>query len=155
MSDLVIRPTKKFIRIGYWTVFVLCCLAVGLYVNRFSDQPAWLLVLPALLFLIPIRAHLRQHFTKITIGGDKLRYEVGILSKTTRIDQLLKIQDVRVDQTVFQRMMHIGDLSMETAGETSRLAIPNIDDPQQVAEDITGAAQGQPMKRKPQARDGL
>ncbi|MGD0013645.1 MAG: PH domain-containing protein [Bryobacteraceae bacterium] len=155
MSDLVIRPTTKFIRIGYWTVFVLCCLAVGVYVNSFSDQPAWLLVLPALLFLIPIRAHLRQHFTKITIGGDKLRYEVGILSKTTRMDQISKIQDVRVDQTVSQRMMHIGDLSMETAGETSRLAIPNIDDPQQVAEDITAAAQGQSMKRKPQARDGL
>ena len=150
MPDHIVRPTIRFIRIGYWTVFFLVCVSVGLWVNSFQGLPWWPFLLPAVLFFFPARAHLRQRFTKVTISGDKLRYETGVLAKTTRTIQVSKIQDVRVDQTLFQRLFHVGNLSIETAGETSRLTLANIDDPQPVADDITDAAQGQPMKRKSQ-----
>lgn len=151
MPDDIVQPTKRFIRIGYWTVFFLLCISVGVWVNKFSDQsPWWPFLLPALLFFFPLRAHLRQRFTKATITGDKLRYETGVLTKTSRTIQVSKIQDVRVDQTLFQRLFHVGNLAIETAGETSRLTLFNIDEPQAVADDITDAAQVQPMKRKPQ-----
>ncbi len=150
MPDLIVQPTKKFIRIGYWTVTLLLCVSVGLWVNRFQQELHWsLFLLPAALYFFPVRAHLRQRFTKVIISGDKLRYETGILSRSTRNIQMTKIQDVRVDQTLLQRICRVGNLSIETAGETSRLSLANIDDPQAVAEDLTEAAQGQPMKGKP------
>jgi hypothetical protein len=46
------------------------------------------------------------------------------------------VQDVTVRQSVAQRIYGIGDLTIETAGETSRLTFPNIDSPQQVADQI-------------------
>jgi hypothetical protein len=35
-----------------------------------------------------------------------------------------------------QRLLSVGDISIETAGETSRLTIQNVDNPQQMADDI-------------------
>jgi hypothetical protein len=35
--------------------------------------------MPALLLIWPLRRHIAQRFTKATIAGDKLRYEVGAL----------------------------------------------------------------------------
>ena len=123
-------------------------MCVGLYVNKFSDTVApWVLVVPALLFVFPLRAHLRRHFTKMTLAGDKLRYESGVFSKTTRTVPVSKIQDVRADQTFVQRLMAIGNVTIETAGETGRLAIQGIDDPQAVVEAIVDA-QGPAARRK-------
>ena len=72
-----------------------------------------------LLFLVPLRSHLRQHFTKMTLAGDKLRYESGVLSKTTRTIPVSKIQDVRARQSFGQRLIGVGDLTVETAGEAT------------------------------------
>jgi uncharacterized membrane protein YdbT with pleckstrin-like domain len=149
VPDLVIQPTKKFVRLGYWTVFLLVCISVGLWVNQFQERlPWWPFLLPAVLFFFPVRSHVRQRFTKATLSGDKLHYETGVLARTTRTIQISKVQDVRVDQTLSQRLYRVGNLSIETAGETSRLTLRDIDDPQAVADDLTDAAQGQPMKRK-------
>jgi len=147
VADITIRPTRKWIRFGYWMIFLVCCVAVGLYVNKYSDQVTpWLLAIPALLFVFPIRAHIRQHLTRITIAGDKLRYETGVLSKTTRTIQLSKVQDVRVDQSLLQRLSKTGRLSIETAGEASRLTIEGIDHPQAVADLISDASQSPPAR---------
>jgi len=142
MADLVVHPTRKWLRLQYTTVFILCCVAVFLC-NNFGLS-AWLLVFPALLFLFPIAGSIRVRFTRMTISGDKLRFELGMLSKTTRTIQISKIQDVTVIQSLAQRLIGVGTLSIETAGETSRLIIANIDAPRAVAEELLDAAQGHP-----------
>jgi hypothetical protein len=50
--------------------------------------------------------------------------------------ELRKVQDVRVDQTVTQRMLNTGDITVETAGESSRITMHSIDDPHHAAEHI-------------------
>jgi uncharacterized membrane protein YdbT with pleckstrin-like domain len=148
VPDLTIQPTKKWIRFQYWTVFIVLCIAIGLYVNKLMNQvPAWVLIVPALLFLIPIRAHLRQGFTKLTLSGDKLRYECGIFSKTMRTIPVSKIQDVRADQTFTQRLVNVGNLTIETAGEAGALTMADIDNPQAVV-DIIIDAEGPASKQK-------
>jgi uncharacterized membrane protein YdbT with pleckstrin-like domain len=155
MADLLVRPTRKWIRLKYTIVFVFFAVTVGVYVNLLQDKvEAWLLILPALLFLWPVAGSLGRRFTSIEITGDKLRYETGMMSKTTRTIQITKVQDVRVDQSFLQRIFGIGNLSIETAGETSRLTMEDIDDPHAVADSILDASRGlpQPPKRKPADR---
>jgi membrane protein YdbS with pleckstrin-like domain len=101
----------------------------------------WLPAVAALGLLFPIRRHIRRQSVKMTIAGDKLRYEAGLLSKTTRNIQLSKVQDVRVDQSLGQRMLGVGDISIETSGETSRLEMDNVDAPQAIADEIVAASQ--------------
>ncbi|HTA68927.1 MAG TPA: PH domain-containing protein [Bryobacteraceae bacterium] len=141
MADIVIRPSMKFIRAGY--VITLLVVVAGIVLTYHylpTSYPNWLPALWLILFLWPIKRHIQRQAVKLTIAGDKLRYETGMASKSTRLIQLPKVQDVRVVQSFMQRMLGVGDISIETAGENSRLMVHNLDQPQQLAEQITDLA---------------
>ncbi len=101
----------------------------------------WLMIVPLLILVWPAMRALRRKLTRTTITGDRLRYETGVASKSTRTIQLSKVQDVRVDQSLVQRLFNIGNLSIETAGEASRLTVHNVDDPQALADEIMNRSQ--------------
>lgn len=141
MADTVIRPSMKLIRTGYAiTLLVVAAGIVLAYRNLPESYPTWLPALWLILFIWPLKRHIQRQAVKLTISGDKLRYETGMASKSTRIIQLPKVQDVRVIQSFTQRILGVGDISIETAGENSRLVVENLDQPQQLAERITDAS---------------
>jgi uncharacterized membrane protein YdbT with pleckstrin-like domain len=142
MSEMIIRPSMKFIYMGY-AVVVLIVAALVVATMHLQWPPSipsswqpWIPWLPALLLLWPLKRHLRNRLTKMTILDDRLRYETGLLSRTTRTILVSRVQDVTVRQRVGQRVFGVGDLSIETAGEASRLTISQIDRPQAVADHI-------------------
>jgi uncharacterized membrane protein YdbT with pleckstrin-like domain len=142
MPDVVIRPSMKFLRAGYCLILLLILVAAAVHYKYLAADYAipWLPALTALLLLWPIKRHIQRQTVRMTISGDKLRYETGLMSKSTRIIQLSKVQDVRVIQSLGQRIFGIGDISIETAGENSRLVVRHLDRPQQLAEQITDAS---------------
>ena len=99
------------------------------------------MAVPPLILLWPLAQWIKRSLTKATITGDRLRYESGFPSKSTRTIQLSKVQDVRVDQRMTQRMFGVGNISIETAGEASRLTLHNVDDPQGLADEILNRSQ--------------
>src|SRR6266852_2562310 len=145
MEELVVRPSMKFIRLGYLVV-ILLIIGAAVAQNQFKDSlspqlPPWALPAAfAILLIWPAVRHWEQRFTKMTMVGDKLRYETGMLSKATRTIQLSKVQDVTVRQSLPQRIAGVGDLTIETAGEASRLTLPNIDAAQSIADRIIDAS---------------
>ncbi len=142
MSDLTIRPTLKFIKAGaVLAAIVFLGLEICYLTMWKASLPSWFPIVPPLILLWPASRWLRRQYMKVVISGDRLRYEVGAASKTTRNIQLNKLQDARVDQTMTQRMFNVGNLSIETAGEASRLTIANVDDPQALADEIMNRAQ--------------
>jgi len=146
MPDIVIRPTAKFLKAGA----IACAIVIlGLeiaYLALWQRQiPShWVMVLPPLLLLWPAAHWVRRQTTRTVVTGDRLRFEKGIASKTTRTIQLSKVQDVRVEQRLSQRMCNVGDLSIETAGEASRLTLASVDDPHKLADEILNRAQSGP-----------
>jgi len=154
MSEMIIRPTMKFIYVGY-AVVLLIVAAAGAAMIRMQWPPwiplpwrPWIPWLPALLLLWPLKCHLRNRLTKMTILDDRLRYETGFLSKTTRTILISRVQDLTVHQRVGQRIFGVGDLSIETAGEASRLTIPEIDRPQEIADHINELSQRRPSREQ-------
>jgi uncharacterized membrane protein YdbT with pleckstrin-like domain len=143
MADVVIRPTMRYVQLGYLLVFALIAAAFVLHFMYLPDQPFWIPSLAALLLLWPLERQMRRYAAKVSITGDKLRYETGFFSKSTRTIQLSKIQDVRVDQSLSQRIFGVGNISIETAGESSRLTVFHIDHPQHVADTILHAGEQQ------------
>jgi membrane protein YdbS with pleckstrin-like domain len=139
-----ICASVKIIKIGYF-VCLLAAIGVAVYLLAIynQDDRMWaLLALPALAVLFLMFRHIQRRLVKLTILDNRLRYEAGFLSKTTRTMELAKVQDVRVDQTVGQRMLNIGNLSLETAGETSRIAMPSVDRPHEAADRILELSRG-------------
>jgi membrane protein YdbS with pleckstrin-like domain len=138
-----IRQSLKMVKLAY----VLCLLAevafcvIWFGLGTFPNIPAISVVpLPIVLAVFVAIRHFRRRMTLITISGDRLRYETGLFSKTTRTMELAKVQDVRVDQAMFQRMIGVGDISLETAGESSRIVMTGIDNPTAVANHILDMA---------------
>ena len=107
----------------------------------FEDGGKYLFI-PAIIVLAGAVKQFQLQFQSLTLADGKLRYQTGMLSRSTRTMELSKVQDVRVDQSLMQRIVGTGDISIETAGETSRLTMTNIDQPQSVADAILEAAQG-------------
>ena len=142
MADIVLRPSTKFVLAGLLAVCLIILAALIVYASwmRPLEQPPWLPAVSLLLLYFPLRSWVTQRIIKATISGDKLRVETGFFSKSTRIIQLAKIQDVRVNQTLFQRIFGVGDVAIETAGEASRLILPHFDSPNVLAEEILAAS---------------
>jgi len=144
--ELVVRPTAKFIKAGAIPAAIVVLAVEIAYLAKWRHNEAlnWLPVAAPLVLLWPAERWLRRQFTKAVVTADRLRYEVGVTSKSTRNIQLSKVQDVRVDQRIAQRLWKVGDLSIETAGEASRLTIHNVDNPQALADEIMTRAQKGP-----------
>jgi len=160
VAEITIRPTTKYVKAGALVLLLVVLAADIAYLVQVRDTPAWTqygnylrwaVLLPPLLLLWPLTRWMRLRYIKAVIAADRLRYETGMAAKTTRNIQLSKIQDVRVDQSVSQRLFGVGTISIETAGEASRLTIANVDDPQKVADEIMTASQ---RGSTPEARGG-
>ena len=143
MSDFTIRPTTKFIMVrAILCALIFLAVEIAWYTQwREQERLRFLPMIAPLILVSPLLRALRRQFTKTTVSGDRLRYEAGTFSKSTRTIQLSKLQDVRVDQNLMQRMFGVGDLSLETSGETSRLTIENVDSPQNVADELLNRSQ--------------
>jgi membrane protein YdbS with pleckstrin-like domain len=137
-AGVQVRGSVKLIKIGY-IVCLLAAIGIAAYLLAIHNQDnrMWAFeALPALAAFYLMSRHMRRRMVKLTILDDRLRYEAGFLSKTTRTMELTKIQDARVDQTVGQRMLNVGNLSLETAGESSRIVMPLVDRPHETADRI-------------------
>ena len=136
---MIVRPSTKLV-LPFYVLAVILALLVLIYNNNLVVRRDWLFILPVLLLLWTAVRHARLSFTRLIVDAGKLRYESGMLSKSMRTMEIHKVQDVRVDQSFGQRILSTGDLSIETAGGTSRLTMKGIDQPQKVAEQILEAA---------------
>jgi uncharacterized membrane protein YdbT with pleckstrin-like domain len=141
VKDIIVRPTLKFVRAGY--IAALLVIAAGFVVQQqYMPEGPWWMPLVLCVFLIwAISRHIRRRTLKLTLTADKLRSETGMFSKSTRTIQLAKVQDVRVDQSFAQRLLGVGSIAIETAGEGSRLVLADIDQPQTLADEIMRRAE--------------
>jgi|SRR5579872_1566360 len=148
MADIVVRPTLKFIKAGYFGVLLFIALVFVICATS-----GWSFIIPAamiVLFIWPLERHIKNKTQKMIISDDKLRYERGLLNKNIRTVQLVKVQDVSVAQTFAQRLLRVGSIEIETAGGDSRLIVHDIDHPQAVADIIMQRAQHHGTMAPPQ-----
>lgn len=140
-----LRPSLKFIKLSYVFCLVLA-VAIGVYyfVDKENQQyTVWAFLLPAFLAVLTVIRHIERRLIKLEILGDRLRYESGFLSKTTRTIELVKVQEVTVRQTFGQRLVNLGDLQFETAGKDSGVIMHSVDNPQPAADHILALAKAQ------------
>ncbi len=141
-----VRQSLKGVKIAYVLIALLAAAIAAYWLGASNppDVPLWVPMLaPAALLLFTAIRHLRRRTTSLDVQGDRLRYESGLFSKTSRIMEMAKVQDVRFDQTLGQRMFNTGDLSLETAGESSRIVMRSIDRPREIAEKLLELSRAQ------------
>jgi uncharacterized membrane protein YdbT with pleckstrin-like domain len=133
-----VRPSTTLIVVTYIIAVLLTAVIAYLGFSSKLKSDAWMIafLVPAVMMLAAAWKHMRAAFTIMELAGDRLKFESGMLSKTTRSVPLSKVQDITVSQTISQRLLGLGDLTIETAGETGRLIMQEISSPRVVAEKI-------------------
>jgi uncharacterized membrane protein YdbT with pleckstrin-like domain len=132
----------------FWPI-VLFLLLVGAasfgaaVVPAGEQQGRWRLVVVAValvlvLFLVAVPL-LRWRTTHYVITTHRLLYRTGILSRSGRDIGLSRITDVSYRQTIWDRVINSGTVTIETAGEggaTVLTAIPDSDGVQQLVNQL-------------------
>ena len=142
VAHMVVRPSTKLLIPHYVLSGLVFVAGIVVYLQypQYRNVAYAMLIIAILWDVVTMFKHMKRRFVCLTLDGDRLRYEEGMLSKSTRSLNLAKVQDVRVEQSVMGRMLRVGSLTLETAGETGRLTMENIDSPQQVADHILALA---------------
>jgi uncharacterized membrane protein YdbT with pleckstrin-like domain len=142
----------KTVWLVYGLVIVIIAACFWVYFTYADDKPRWLLVIPFAALITPLNMHLQRRRITLRFQDDHLTLETGLLSRTRRTVDTAKIQDVTVKQTLGQRLMGVGDLMLESAGESGRMAIANLDRPREIADAIINSSKRSPDTR---SRGGL
>ena len=131
-----ICPTLMFVKIGYGLAILGAILLVALFGLYIPSVSFWIPFIVGLaLLLIPAFYHLKNKLVCYTLTDSKIEIDEGLISTTTRNVPLRTIQDVTVSATVPQRLLGIGNLIIENAGETeSQIVLKNINSPKKYAD---------------------
>ncbi len=126
-----------------WVAALLVVLACMWALHRSAeDVPGWVCFLPCIVLLYPVSMQLKRSMVTLRIHDGHLTLETGFLSRTRRTLDMAKIQDVTVQQTFPQRLMGVGDIMLESAGESGTMGIQNLDSPREVADAIIAGSRG-------------
>jgi|YelNatPaOPRAMG01_1025707.scaffolds.fasta_scaffold150974_2 membrane protein YdbS with pleckstrin-like domain len=142
MDQTVINPSMKLVRVSYGLAFTAVVLCVMYYNNneRLREMPAWIPMLSLLLLIFPMKSHVRRRLTRLIVQPDKLIYESGMFHKMQQVVRLSKVQAVRIDRTIGQRLLGVGTITVDLMGEEKRIRMPCVDQPEYVAKIILDAA---------------
>ena len=77
--------------------------------------------------------------TVYTLTDQRLKFTRGVLSKPTEDLELYRVRDTRFQQSVWERMVGLGEIELHTTDETtSVVSLPFIRDAESVREKIRG-----------------
>ena len=91
MSDIKVSPSAKLL----FPVYLLAvALAILIEVYRKNGDPSLIYLhgIPAFLLLWTLFRHIGLNFTTLTVAGGKLRYQSGVLSRSTRTMEIKKVK---------------------------------------------------------------
>jgi uncharacterized membrane protein YdbT with pleckstrin-like domain len=141
MADLEIRPSIKGILLWYALSMILLIGVVAFLASRdFEPVELWaLMAFPLGIDLWASLKHIRQNARRLSLQSGILRLEDGLVRKSQRNIVLNKIRDVRVEQSLGQRLFGVGNLSVEAIGDSGTITLENVDGPRKAAEAILDA----------------
>jgi uncharacterized membrane protein YdbT with pleckstrin-like domain len=93
----------------------------------------------------------RRQTTNLVLTTDRLIHRVGIVAKRGKEIPLERVNDIGYHQSVFERMIGTGDLSIESAGARSREVFSDIPRPAVVQNEIYRQMEACAMRRTDRA----
>lgn len=137
--------------VGLAAVLAGCITVVVLW----SSAPVWIGyllaavgALAALWFLVRF---VRWRTSWLVITTRRVVYRTGMLQRTGREIPLSRVQDVTYRQSLFERLIGTGDLTVESAGEGGSAPFPQVKHPDRIQSVISQLMSAQPPA---QPRDG-
>jgi uncharacterized membrane protein YdbT with pleckstrin-like domain len=149
-EELIVRPSLRKAKLTL--VLAAAILLATVYTwYLFREHVAWwVIVVGAFPFLAPVLAWIDHRRTCLTLSGRILSYHRGFFATTTERIDVSKVQNVKVERALVDRLWGVGTLVIETASESGRLVMPYVDSPTKVADRIIEAGAKVEPQGKPE-----
>ena len=105
---------------------------------RASNEGTAVTTSPLIAFINPVYKHILRRREVYTLTNHKLEMRFGLFSKIVRNIPLRNIQDVTVTASVWQRLLKLGDIEIDSASETGKIILEDIHHPDRYANMILG-----------------
>lgn len=104
-------------------------------------EVGWVIVVVlALLALVLLVGFVRLLTTTYTVTDQRLTIETGLLSRDVHHTRLQRVQNVNSRQSLFQRVLGIGDVDFDTAGERGfNFSFDGVADPHEIVRTVDRA----------------
>ncbi len=148
------NPSWKGLLLYYvkWTVASLLPVALWVLLDRTMNKPpsATIFIAVTVLGLVVtyVIGWIRRTTTRYTITDQRIHIRTGIVSRREHSTQLARVQNVNISQSIFQRILGIGDVDWDTAGTEASGAdfrLRGIDDPSALVRVVDHALQTLPQ----------
>jgi uncharacterized membrane protein YdbT with pleckstrin-like domain len=127
--------------LGFYLKGILIAALAGVIVKIFgaSSSTVFLLVL-VIVGLTVLIGFVKRVATTYTITDRRLNIARGIVSREVQETRLERVQNVNYKQSVYQRLMQIGDVDFDTAaGDDYNFVFAGVADPQDVVHSVDQA----------------
>jgi len=102
--------------LGFYLKGLIVAIIAGVIAKFVSGTGAVFGVVLVILVLTVLIGFIKRVATVYTITNRRLNIKRGILSREIKETRLERVQNVNFNQSVFQRVMQIGDVDFDTAG---------------------------------------
>jgi uncharacterized membrane protein YdbT with pleckstrin-like domain len=129
--------------VGFYLKGALIGAAAGVIAALIDSTGVGILVFAIVLALTIVVGFVKRVATVYTITDRRLNIKRGIVARKVQETRLQRVQNVNFNQTVYQRMMQIGDVDFDTAGtDDSNFTFAGVAQPEQVVEQVDRATHG-------------
>jgi membrane protein YdbS with pleckstrin-like domain len=128
-----IRPSFYSVGTAYVGAAIFSLLAIAVF-GYFGLPIGISLALSLLSFGFPLLRHIQRNRVVYTLTPSKIEIDFGIFSKTVRNIPLRNAQDVTVSAALFERIIGVGDVIIDSAAEAGKIQMRQIPDPRKHAD---------------------
>jgi len=130
-GDIVLKVARK----AFLHIYVLASLAILTTLFLFilgKPTPLWMWIVSIIVLIMGVKIpELERFTTQYTISPDAVVVQTGIFTKRRQYITMNNIIDVTLDQSVWQRMLNYGDLSVHTFNDDT-INIGSINNPKEI-----------------------
>lgn len=126
--------------IGFYLAGIGIAIGIGIVVKLVESTGVALLIAGAIVAITVIAGLIKRIATVYTISDRRLNIKHGIVARKVQETRLQRVQNVNFTQSVYERIMQIGDVDFDTAGtDDSGFVFAGVAQPEQVVERVDRA----------------
>ena len=130
--------------LSYYLPFLLLAVVIGVVVAVAASAAVGIVAGVVLAALVLLVGHVKRMATDYAITTQRLYIRRGILSKRVQQTRIDRVQNINTDQTLLQRVLHVGTVDFDTAGtDDSDFRFVGISSPGRVVSAIDRAQREQ------------
>jgi len=129
--------------LGFYLAGIAIAVGIGTIVKLVEDTALGVTVAAAIIGITVLAGLVKRIATTYTITDRRLNIKRGIVSRKVQETRLQRVQNVNFQQSVFQRIMQIGNVDFDTAaGDDYNFVFAGVAQPEEVVEQVDRATHG-------------